>query len=77
VFKNPSSDLPAGKLIEECGLKGLAEGGAQVSSLHANWIINPLRRASAQDVRALMERCIETVASRSGVVLEPELLRWF
>lgn len=76
VFKNPSPKLAAGRLIEEAGLKGLVQGGAQVSTLHANWIINPGRRASAREVEALMAQCVETVADRTGVVLDPEVIRW-
>ena len=40
VFRNPSKESPAGKLIEEASLKGYRLGGAEVSRLHANFIIN-------------------------------------
>lgn len=75
VFKNPSPELPAGKILEECGVKGLRRGGAQFSELHANWIVNPERRASAADVLALIEEA-QARAARRGVNLEPELQRW-
>ena len=76
VFKNPSQELPAGKVLEMAGCKGLSRGGARVSELHANWIVNPEKTASASDVIALVNECIERVASHSGVRLEPEVRMW-
>ncbi len=76
VFKNPSPDLPAGRVIEEAGLKGARIGGAVVSELHANWIVNPNKEASAADVAALIAMCIERVKARSGITLEPEVKIW-
>ena len=49
VFRNPDSDHAAG-LIEGCGLKGHAIGGARVSEKHANFIVNPGGRGSAADI---------------------------
>jgi UDP-N-acetylmuramate dehydrogenase len=57
VFKNPSPEQPAGKVLEQCGLKGARVGGAIVSDLHANWIVNPDRNATAADVMELMTVC--------------------
>lgn len=71
IFKNPPG-LFAGKLIEECGLKGARVGGAQVSDKHANWILN-VGEAKAADLLALIERVRATVLERSGVALELEL----
>jgi UDP-N-acetylmuramate dehydrogenase len=76
VFKNPSPELSAGKLLEDAGLKGVSVGGAMISSLHANWIVNPDRRASASDVLALISLCQERVSERSGIDLEPEVRLW-
>lgn len=76
VFKNPSPDLPAGRVLEMAGLKGLWSGGAQVSELHANWIVNPEKRASAADVLALIRECRDRVAAHSGTQLEPEVRIW-
>jgi UDP-N-acetylmuramate dehydrogenase len=72
VFRNPEGTYAA-KLIEESGLKGLSHGGAQVSTLHANFIVNT-GNATAQDVLALMERIQETVYRNFGIKLEPEVL---
>jgi len=71
IFKNPSGDF-AGRLIEGAGLKGLTVGGAQVSPLHANFIVN-LGTATASDVKELMQQVRDAVWLRSGVWLEPEV----
>ncbi len=71
VFTNPPGDS-AGRLLDQAGMKGARVGGAQVSTLHANWIINA-GGATAQDIVTLMRRCVETVEARFGVTLEPEL----
>ena len=71
VFKRPIGYF-AGKLIEECGLKGFSIGGAQVSEKHAGFIVNR-GGATASDVKALMELIRETVYQRTGVTLEPEI----
>jgi len=75
VFKNPSSALSAGRLVDECGLKGLRVGGAEVSTLHGNFIVNA-GRATALDVFELIERVRETVDRRAGVLLELEVEVW-
>jgi UDP-N-acetylmuramate dehydrogenase len=71
-FKNPSMDKPAGRLIDEAGLKGLRVGDAQVSLRHANFIIN-LGRASAEEVLALSAKVQERVQNHAGVLLTPEV----
>jgi UDP-N-acetylmuramate dehydrogenase len=70
-FKNPPDDKTAGQLIELAGLKGKKIGGAEVSSRHANFIINS-GKASAADVLALMEFVQETVSKTFNIELEPE-----
>jgi len=67
VFRNPPGDS-AGRLIEAAGLKGLRVGDAQISSLHANFIVN-LGKATASDVLALIDKTRETVLARNGVEL--------
>ena len=72
VFRNPPGDHAA-RLIESCGLKGHRIGGARVSELHANFIVNAERRASAADIEALIAHVRATVQATSGVTLEPEV----
>lgn len=71
VFKNPPGDS-AGRLIEMAGLKGMRVGNAQISTLHANFIVN-LGSATARDVLALIDRVRETVRSRFDVELKLEV----
>jgi len=71
IFKNPVGQFAA-KLIQDCGLKGLRIGGAEVSEQHANFIINK-ENASAQDVLLLAEKVRETVFKKTGVSLEYEI----
>jgi len=70
-FRNPPN-LSAGKLIDEAGLKGVKIGGAQVSTLHANFIINT-GDAKASDVLELLTHIRKTVHEKTGVLLEPEV----
>jgi UDP-N-acetylmuramate dehydrogenase len=72
VFRNPPGDHAA-RLIESAGLKGFAIGGASVSEKHANFIVNPRRRASAADIERLIEHVRGVVAVQTGVTLEPEV----
>jgi UDP-N-acetylmuramate dehydrogenase len=72
VFRNPPGDHAA-RLIESCGLKGFAVGGARVSAKHANFIVNPGGRGSAADIEALIEHVRDTVKTRYGVDLVPEV----
>ncbi len=71
VFKNPEGDR-AGRLIEAAGLKGARAGGAEISRLHANFIVNR-GDACASDVLALIERTRAEVEQRFGVRLETEV----
>ncbi|HYK82969.1 MAG TPA: UDP-N-acetylmuramate dehydrogenase [Gemmatimonadales bacterium] len=72
VFKNPGGPRTAGVLIDECGLKGFTIGGAQVSALHANYIVNT-GTATASDVLRVIEHVRKTVAKKMGVELELEV----
>jgi UDP-N-acetylmuramate dehydrogenase len=71
-FKNPASGKTAGELIELAGLKGKRVGAAEVSSKHANFIINT-DNATAADVMALMEIVQETVSQTFNIELKPEV----
>jgi UDP-N-acetylmuramate dehydrogenase len=72
VFRNPPGDHAA-RLIEAAGLKGRRIGGAQVSSKHANFIVNPEGQASAADIEALIEAVQAEVQARFGVALQREV----
>lgn len=78
MFKNPPGDS-AGRLIDQCGLKGLREGAAEVSQVHANFIVNH-GGATAAEVLALVRRVRAAVRTQKGVELQPEVLlfgrRW-
>lgn len=71
VFRNPPGDHAA-RLIEASGLKGMRSGGAEVSTLHANFIVNT-GQATAEDVLTLMQKIKETIAEEHGIVLVPEV----
>ena len=75
VFRRTAGADPPGALIERAGCKGWRCGGAVVSLLHANWIVNE-GSATSSDVRELMGRVQAQVRATSGVVLEPEVLIW-
>ena len=72
VFKNPPGGRGAGRLIEECGLKGHRIGGAVISPMHANFIENAGGATSA-DAIALMAEARRRVHDRFGIVLEHEV----
>ena len=76
VFRNPEG-LFAGKLIEDLGLKGLTKGGAQISTKHANFIIN-IGNAKAKDIKELIDFTKEAVLDRYNVELkcEQEFVNW-
>jgi UDP-N-acetylmuramate dehydrogenase len=71
VFRNPPGKS-AGALIDQCGLKGTCVGGAKVSEIHANFIINPMA-ATSQDVKDLIQLVQEKVFAQTGISLEPEV----
>ncbi|MBQ7136682.1 MAG: UDP-N-acetylmuramate dehydrogenase [Bacilli bacterium] len=76
VFRNPEG-LFAGKLIEDLGFKGLMKGGAQISSKHANFIINK-NKATASDIKELIEFTKDAVEDKYNVKLkvEQEFVNW-
>ena len=71
TFKRPKGYFAAA-LIDQCGLKGLREGGAQVSEKHAGFIVN-IGNASCADILKLMDKVRECVLRETGVELEPEV----
>jgi UDP-N-acetylmuramate dehydrogenase len=72
TFKNPHQDS-AGRLIEECGLKGFTIGGAQVSSKHANFIVNT-GSATASDILELIVHVQAVVLAKTSISLQTEVV---
>jgi UDP-N-acetylmuramate--alanine ligase len=71
IFKNPPA-LPAGRLVEELGLKGSRCGGAKVSEVHGNFLVND-RNATAAEMLELIARVQEAAFSGRGIRLETEV----
>lgn len=71
VFRNPL-DRPAGALIDACGLKGASRGGAEISTMHANFIVNK-GEAKAQDILDLALHVQQVVKEQTGIELEMEI----
>ena len=71
IFKNPPNDS-AGRLIDACGLKGYRVGGAEVSKIHGNFILN-IDNATAQDVLSLVQHIQMRVKRMAGVALQIEV----
>ncbi len=72
VFKNPRSDLPAGKLIDECGLKGRVKGTAMISPKHGNFIVGN-GSVDVDDVLFLIDLAKNEVLKRFSIELEEEV----
>lgn len=77
VFRNPENNDPAGKIIEDLGLKGLKKGGAQISEKHANFVINT-GNATAKDIKELIEFVQQSVKEHRNIDLkiEQEFVNW-
>ena len=73
-FKNPSREMPAARLIEEAGLKGLRVGHAHVSEKHANFLVAETG-ATAEDITALAAEVVRRVHETSGYELTEEVRR--
>ena len=72
IFKNPSRECPAGKLVQELGLKNTHVGAARVSEVHGNFIVND-GGASAADVLALIEDIKQRAYEARGIRMETEV----
>lgn len=72
IFKNPSSSLAAGYLIDQAGLKGCRKGGAMISDKHANFIVN-LGKAESSDVIYLIKKIQDKVFAEFNVNLNLEI----
>lgn len=76
TFKNPSPEMPAGKLIDELGCKNFRVGGAMVSPVHANFIVNPERAATCADVVGIINHIRSAAWRERGIILELEVETW-
>lgn len=78
VFRNPGStpELSAGAILDSLGLKGVKSGKAQISTLHANWIVNPEKDAQSSDVLSLIKLCQERAREHRSLSLKPEIVLW-
>ena len=75
IFKNPLPSY-AGELIEKSGLKEQKVGGAEISKLHANWIVNESKTAGSEDVKLLILLIKNKVLDSCNIELESELVIW-
>lgn len=75
IFKNPAPDAPAGRLIDQAGLKGKSVGGMSFSEIHANFLVNNGHGSFAQAME-LIETAREKVQALSGHFLELEVRLW-
>ena len=77
VFRNPAVDIYAGKLIEDCNLKGYKIGGAEVSNKHANFIVNT-GGATAKDIITIINYLKKTIKDKYDIdlILEQEIVNW-
>jgi UDP-N-acetylmuramate dehydrogenase len=73
IFKNPNGGIPAGRLIDESGLKGVQIGEAKISEKHGNFIVN-LGNAKASDIIALIDMIKTKVRRERGIALETEVM---
>ena len=75
AFKNDLvHGIIAGKVIDECGLKGFSVGGAQIAPWHGNFIINPEQKATAADIKNLSDEVKKIVFEKKGIQLENEII---
>jgi len=73
VFRNVSKENPAGMLIDRCGLRGARIGGVEISTKHANYLVNASGSASEADFLAVAKLARRTVSERFGFELRPEV----
>ena len=72
IFKNPTPEIPAGKLVDQLGLKGLRIGKAEVSEVHANFITNT-GKSPASDVLALIKEIRARAKKERDLELQTEV----
>jgi UDP-N-acetylmuramate dehydrogenase len=73
IFKNPNGDIPAGRIIQELGIKGMQIGDARISEKHGNFIVN-LGNAKASDIIALIDMIKAKADKERGITLQTEVM---
>ena len=73
TFRNPQG-AAVGKMIEELGLKGTVEGGAKISEIHGNFIVNYSKQATSTDVLRLMFKMYNAVKQKFGYEIKTEVI---
>jgi UDP-N-acetylmuramate dehydrogenase len=73
IFKNPNGGIPAGRIIDELGLKGIQIGNAKISEKHGNFIVNS-GNAKASDIIALIDMIKTKVNKERGIMLQTEVM---
>ncbi len=75
VFRNPAGGASAGQLIDQCGLKGVTQGSASVSRVHANYLVSSDNASSrpSRDMKDLMALVKREIKARTGVDLQEEV----
>lgn len=73
IFRNPDGAV-VGKMIDELGMKGLCAGGAKISDLHGNFIVNSSKQATSEDVSQLMFEMYSAVEREYGYKIRPEII---
>ena len=73
IFKNPNGGIPAGRIIDELGLKGMQIGNAKIAEKHGNFIVN-LGNAKASDIIALIDVIKKKVKKERGITLQTEVM---
>jgi len=73
IFKNPNGDIPAGRIIDKLGLKGMQIGNSKISEKHGNFIVN-LGNAKASDIIALIDMIKAKADKERGIILQTEVM---
>ena len=76
VFRNPSQELAAAKILEDLGCKGQRVGGVCLSEMHSNWIVRVSDEAKASDIRILVDDLKNTAQKNTGIMLKEEIIFW-
>jgi len=76
VFRNPTKELSAAKILDDLGCKGARVGGVRLSEMHSNWIVRVSDEARASDIKTLVDSLKEHALKNTGISLEEEIIFW-